>query len=66
MKIKGAVPIVGTGPFFLAKQTLLISKEMKWTRDPFDRIITAQADFHESSLLTRDTIITENYSRSCW
>lgn len=39
---------------------------MKWTRDPFDRLITAQADFHNSVLLTKDRTITENYPRALW
>lgn len=37
-----------------------------WTRDPFDRIITAQADFHEAGLLTRDRTIRDNYPRAVW
>lgn len=39
---------------------------MTWTRDPFDRLITAQADFHNSVLLTKDRTITENYPRALW
>ncbi len=46
----------------------IIEKSLKysWTRDPFDRIITAQADFHGARLLTRDRIIRENYSLAIW
>lgn len=39
---------------------------MKWTRDPFDRLIAAQADFHNADLLTKDRIITAHYKRSLW
>lgn len=39
---------------------------MKWTRDPFDRIITAQADFHSAVLITKDRTISENYPRALW
>jgi PIN domain nuclease of toxin-antitoxin system len=34
---------------------------MKWTRDPFDRIIAAQAAVDATPLLTRDRIILSNY-----
>lgn len=42
------------------------ARSMKWTRDPFDRMIAAQADFHNSVLLTKDKIILENYERAFW
>ena len=37
-----------------------------WTRDPFDRIITAQAAIQNASLLTKDQIIRRHYSLACW
>ena len=37
-----------------------------WTRDPFDRIITAQADYHQARLLTRDRSILKHYPRAVW
>ena len=40
--------------------------KMKWTRDPFDRIISAQADFHSADLLTKDAIILEHYGAAIW
>jgi PIN domain nuclease of toxin-antitoxin system len=40
--------------------------KMKWTKDPFDRLITAQAAFHDADLLTKDKTIAANYSRSVW
>ena len=39
---------------------------MKWTRDPFDRLITAQAALGESTLLTKDDTIRTNYANAVW
>lgn len=40
--------------------------ELDWTRDPFDRIIVAQAAHRESYLLTADQNIREHYSAAVW
>jgi PIN domain nuclease of toxin-antitoxin system len=40
--------------------------ELSWTRDPFDRTITAQALVEGQRLLTRDWIIRENCSIAFW
>lgn len=37
-----------------------------WTRDPFDRLITATAALTGSPLVTRDGAITANYSHAVW
>jgi PIN domain nuclease of toxin-antitoxin system len=37
-----------------------------WTRDPFDRIIVAQADVNQSVLISKDTVIQSNYSKAFW
>lgn len=37
-----------------------------WTRDPFDRIIVAQAAINQSVLISKDELIHENYSESFW
>jgi len=37
-----------------------------WTRDPFDRIIAAQASVRNELLLTKDRIIRRNCSVACW
>jgi PIN domain nuclease of toxin-antitoxin system len=42
------------------------SLELKWTRDPFDRLLTAHAAFRQADLLSKDTIINANYSRTFW
>lgn len=42
------------------------ARKIKWTRDPFDRLITAQAAVGEDTLLTRDKIIRANYAHAQW
>ena len=37
-----------------------------WTRDPFDRLIVAQAKQNNMSLLTKDSTIRSNYSKAFW
>ena len=39
---------------------------MKWTRDPFDRLITAQAAVDDSPLLTKDDTIHTYYPKAVW
>ena len=46
----------------------VISEAMRisWTRDPFDRIITATAMIHQTSLLTKDEVIRREYRLAVW
>ena len=37
-----------------------------WTRDPFDRIIVAQAALRRAPLVTKDTDIRAHYDRAMW
>jgi PIN domain nuclease of toxin-antitoxin system len=37
-----------------------------WTRDPFDRMIVAQASLRDAPLLTKDRILHQNYDRAVW
>ena len=37
-----------------------------WTRDPFDRIIVAQAAMRRAPLITRDAVIRAHYQRAMW
>lgn len=37
-----------------------------WTRDPFDRLITAQASLHGAPLVTKDSTIRQNYNLALW
>lgn len=51
-------------PFSVVAQEALSTR---WAKDPFDRIITAQAAANsESRLITADHLIRQNYSRACW
>lgn len=38
----------------------------KWTRDPFDRLITAQAALTLSGLITKNRTILEHYQQALW
>ena len=40
--------------------------QMTWTRDPFDRIITAQAALAAAALVTKDRSIRANYPLAVW
>jgi len=44
----------------------LKSTELLWTRDPFDRIITATAMVENTRLLTKDQMILEHYENAVW
>ena len=46
----------------------IISKAMSlsWTRDPFDRIIVANAAIDNSVLITKDQHILEHYENAKW
>lgn len=46
----------------------IISEALKlpWTRDPFDRIIVANASLSSSILVTKDQHILENYGNARW
>jgi PIN domain nuclease of toxin-antitoxin system len=50
-------------PFeFVIRESLHLS----WTRDPFDRLIVAQALMTKTPLLTKDREIRRHYSRAVW
>ena len=38
----------------------------KWTRDPFDRMIVAQADINQAILISKDVMINAHYSKTFW
>jgi PIN domain nuclease of toxin-antitoxin system len=55
---------VSDHPFPAVVQTALFET---WTRDPFDRIIVAQARSDAyAGLVTSDAKIQENYSKTIW
>jgi PIN domain nuclease of toxin-antitoxin system len=38
----------------------------RWTRDPFDRLITAQAGLFDAPLVTKDELLHRNYTGAAW
>ena len=40
--------------------------KQSWTRDPFDRMIVAQAALRNSVLVTKDEVIHEQYAQALW
>jgi PIN domain nuclease of toxin-antitoxin system len=42
------------------------ARDERWTRDPFDRLIVAQAQVRGAPLLTRDDHIHRHYPRAIW
>ena len=40
--------------------------DFSWTRDPFDRIIVANAAVNNNILVTKDKNILENYEKALW
>ena len=42
------------------------AERQSWTRDPFDRIIVAQAAHAGAALVTKDKTIQQNYSMAVW
>lgn len=42
------------------------ARAQSWTRDPFDRLIVAQAAIQNAQLLTKDRIIRRHYALACW
>lgn len=47
-------------------QVVRVAAGEQWTRDPFDRIIVAQAKANGAGLVTRDERIRRNYDRAIW
>jgi PIN domain nuclease of toxin-antitoxin system len=54
---------VGQGSF---TDIMLAAAGLSWMRDPFDRMIVAQAHLDEAPLITRDRTIMEHYRKSIW
>lgn len=42
------------------------AETIEWTRDPFDRLIVAQAALAEAPLVTKDETLHANYSGAVW
>jgi PIN domain nuclease of toxin-antitoxin system len=42
------------------------ASRLSWTRDPFDRVITAQSAIDQNGLITKDKIIRDHYEHAIW
>ena len=42
------------------------AERQSWTRDPFDRVIVAQAALEKSALATKDQTIHSSYAMALW
>ena len=42
------------------------AERIHWTRDPFDRIIVAQAQLNNTPLITKDAVIRKHYKYCVW
>jgi PIN domain nuclease of toxin-antitoxin system len=42
------------------------AQHLNWTRDPFDRLIVANAISNQSKLLTKDKTIRKHYKSAVW
>ncbi|OGL43410.1 MAG: hypothetical protein A2161_05815 [Candidatus Schekmanbacteria bacterium RBG_13_48_7] len=40
--------------------------DLKWIRDPFDRLIVAQVILEKSHLVTADKVIRKHFARAVW
>ena len=47
-------------------QVVIESIQQSWTRDPFDRLIVAQAKARDARLLTKDRTILSHYDHAVW
>jgi len=47
-------------------QVVAAALDQDWTRDPFDRVIVAQARARRLPLLTRDQTIRDHYREAIW
>ena len=48
------------------QKVIRFASQQTWTRDPFDRIIVAQAAIDSNTLITKDELIREHYAHAVW
>lgn len=48
------------------ENVVLAAMRQTWTRDPFDRLIVAQAQLQSAPLLTKDEAIRKHYREALW
>jgi PIN domain nuclease of toxin-antitoxin system len=65
--VDGLAGILGltvcTAPF---ASVVYEAERIAWTRDPFDRLIVAQARLHGASLVTKDDTLHAHFSEAVW
>jgi PIN domain nuclease of toxin-antitoxin system len=54
---------VSAEPF---QHIIALAVQQTWTRDPFDRIIVAQAALHQTTLVTKDSVLRQHYPGAFW
>lgn len=47
-------------------EVVAIARRQSWTREPFDRLIVAQAELAQAPLVTKDKTIRHHYPRAVW
>ncbi len=47
-------------------EVVAVALVQTWTRDPFDRLIVAQAAIDSTPLLTKDVLIRDHYPEAVW
>lgn len=47
-------------------QVVAKALDQTWARDPFDRLIVAQAALTDAVIITKDRLIREHYPRAFW
>jgi PIN domain nuclease of toxin-antitoxin system len=48
------------------QQVASLAMELNWTRDPFDRLIVAQATAQGAALVSKDRTIRKHYGAAVW
>lgn len=54
---------IGTTPF---PKVVAAARELSWTRDPFDRLIVAEAALAGARLVTKDRLIRKHSPAAVW
>ena len=48
------------------REIVAAARRLKWTRDPFDRLIVAAAALGAAKLVTKDRLIRRHYAAALW
>ena len=48
------------------REIVVAARRLKWTRDPFDRLIVAAAALGAAKLVTKDRLIRRHYAAALW